>query len=467
MFANLRYISILIFILLTGIVLSLSFYVKGNMVDSLVQSAANEKINSIKSMYSQNIWNKYHNVMFFISSRPRNEWDAYPQYSSFLEDSADFFKEFKVLKAAVISIDGGAIFFDSNPSLNLKPMNGDIYSAEISPLESRYIIQNSSSIDGGSNAEGLAAKYNANILVVLDLNDSVKILSRIQFALLGLFEIMLMIAVGIIFIIAKKVEELFDKQQELSIEMASAKSSAEAESKAKTQFLANISHELRTPLNAIIGFSEIMKTEAMGPIGTPQYKEFIEDIHISGMHLLSLINDILDFSKAEDNKLQVDFEPVELLKLIKICLRMVLPRAEEAKLELVANLPSEPLFALADPKRLKQVILNLLSNSVKFTPEKGKITINIQKKIDEDFVIIEISDTGVGMAAQDLAKALSPFGQVDNKLSRRYEGTGLGLPLTKKLVELMKGTFDIKSELGLGSTVSIVLQQGHPSEHKA
>ena len=160
---------------------------------------------------------------------------------------------------------------------------------------------------------------------------------------------------------SKKAEKLIDTQQEESLEMASLKSAAESESKAKSQFLANISHELRTPLNAIIGFSEIINSESMGPVGNEQYKEFIKDIHTSGVHLLSLINDILDFSKAEENKLQIDFEQTDVIKIIKVSLRMVMPRAEQSKVKIVEEVPTDLLLVVADQKRLKQVILNPVS----------------------------------------------------------------------------------------------------------
>jgi two-component system cell cycle sensor histidine kinase PleC len=254
---------------------------------------------------------------------------------------------------------------------------------------------------------------------------------------------------------SKKAEHFFEKQQELSVELVAARSSAEADSKSKSQFLANVTHELRTPLNAIIGFSEIISSEAMGPINNEQYKEFIKDIHTSGVHLLSLINDILDFSKAEANKLDVILEDLDLTKIATICLRMVSTRAEEAKVKLKEELPAEHILVKLDSKRVKQVILNLLSNAVKFTAENGDVTLKIGKNIELKEVLIQVRDTGIGMAPQDLARALAPFGQIDSKLSRKREGTGLGLPLTKKLVELMQGKFDIKSEVGIGTTVTL------------
>jgi len=174
--------------------------------------------------------------------------------------------------------------------------------------------------------------------------------------------------------------------------------------------------------------------------------------------LLSVINDILDFSKAAADKLQVDKIELDLNKLASSSMRFVKPRADEASVKLIEDFPAEHVIIYADPKRLKQALLNLLSNSVKFTPAEGSVTLAIRKNVIEKLVYISVTDTGIGMSDQDIPKALSSFGQVDNKLSRKYEGTGLGLPLTKKLVELMSGKFDLKSSPGKGTTVTIVFE---------
>jgi len=250
-------------------------------------------------------------------------------------------------------------------------------------------------------------------------------------------------------------QRIINKQFETNRDLEEAKIKAETESSAKTEFLANISHELRTPLNAVIGFSEIMIAETYGKVENVQYRDYIADINNSGKHLLSVINDILDFSKASADKLQVDKIELDLNKLASSSMRFVKPRADSASIRLIEDFPSEHIIIYADPKRLKQALLNLLSNSVKFTPAEGSVTLAIRKNIVKKLVFISVTDTGIGMSDQDIPKALSSFGQGDNKLSRKYEGTGLGLPLTKKLIELMNGKFDLKSAPGKGTTVTI------------
>ncbi len=235
-------------------------------------------------------------------------------------------------------------------------------------------------------------------------------------------------------------------------ELRAARDQAEFASRTKTEFLANVSHELRTPLNAINGFSEIMADEMFGPMGDARYLDYAQDIYQSGTHLLALINDILDLSKIEAGKLELDEQDVDVSEAIHSCLRIVTERAKEGKVgvatEIDANLPG----LLADPRAIKQIVINLLSNAIKFTPPGGKVTTRAGVAGDGRFVI-SVSDTGIGIAAEDIATTLAPFGQVDGSLSRKHEGTGLGLPLVKSLVELHGGTLEIVSQPGIGTNV--------------
>jgi two-component system cell cycle sensor histidine kinase PleC len=175
------------------------------------------------------------------------------------------------------------------------------------------------------------------------------------------------------------------------------------------------------------------------------------------VHLLSLINDILDYSKAEAGKLEFAIEEVDINKLILSSMRLVSPRAEEAQVLLVDEIPKDHIILKTDPKKFKQVMLNLLSNAVKFTPAGGQVKVAMWTSAIDNTVSIEVRDSGIGIAPKDIARALAPFGQVDSALSRKYEGTGLGLPLTKKFVEIMGGSFNLTSEEGVGTTVTFVL----------
>ncbi len=238
-----------------------------------------------------------------------------------------------------------------------------------------------------------------------------------------------------------------------------AKEEAELASRAKSDFLANVSHELRTPLNAIIGFSEIIKDQLFGPMGNQRYREYAIDIHDSGTHLLSLINDILDLSKIEAGKFELHEEAIDLERATKSCFRIMRDRAEEAGVTLEHRFPAGLPRIKADPRAVKQILLNLLSNAVKFTDPGGRVL--VYSSINQDgALVLHVEDTGIGIAGADIAKAMAPFGQVDSSLSRKYEGTGLGLPLTRHLVDLHDGELTLASNMGQGTHVSIVF----PSE---
>jgi signal transduction histidine kinase len=234
-----------------------------------------------------------------------------------------------------------------------------------------------------------------------------------------------------------------------------AVAAAERASRAKSDLLANVSHELRTPLNAIIGFSDLMLSGATNEPLSPRHKGYIDDIHTSGSHLLDLINEILDFAAIEAGKLSLREEDIDLTALLETCARLVLPTAERHGVTVVCALAPLPPVR-ADRRRLKEVILNLLSNAAKFTAEGGHVTLTAGTDPEEG-VTITVADTGIGMDAEGLATALQPFGQVDNRLRPLADGTGLGLPLSKGLVELHGGEMTIDSQLGRGTTVRVRL----------
>ena len=229
---------------------------------------------------------------------------------------------------------------------------------------------------------------------------------------------------------------------------------AKLANRAKSEFLANMSHELRTPLNAVIGFSEMMMQENQGPIGNAKYVEYVEDINASGQHLLGLINDILDLSKVEAGKVELNEEVLDPAEAIQSCLGMVKGQARSQGLQLVADISDEMSLLRADQRMVKQILLNLLSNAVKFTPEGGKITVKAWSQPGSGHVF-QVIDTGIGVALHDIPKILRPFTQIDNALTRKNQGTGLGLPLVKNLVEIQGGYLDFQSEVGVGSTVTV------------
>jgi signal transduction histidine kinase len=238
--------------------------------------------------------------------------------------------------------------------------------------------------------------------------------------------------------------------------LISAKEEAEAADKAKTNFLANMSHELRTPLNAVIGFSEMIAKEVLGPIGKPQYKTYAADIVGSGRHLLAIINDILDIAKSEAGTLHIDPQPLSVATLFEECAAIVRIGMEKAKLDFAIAPPGQGVSIYADPVKTRQILLNLLSNAMKFTPGGGTVALAADER-NGDFVELVVTDTGIGMRPEDIPVALAPFGQIESGLARKYEGTGLGLPLTKILTELHGGELLIDSRPNAGTRVRVRL----------
>lgn len=244
------------------------------------------------------------------------------------------------------------------------------------------------------------------------------------------------------------ITERYQAEQALIV----AKEQADYANRSKSEFLANMSHELRTPLNAIIGFGEIIKDQLFGPVGNAQYSEYAKDIHDSGQHLLSLINDILDMSKMEAGKRELQDQVLDFGEVAQAAQRLVAHRAKEGRVKLTISVASDLPKIRAEEKAMKQVLVNLLSNAVKFTPEGGSVTLEASQLPDKR-VRIAVIDTGIGIKAEDIQTVLAPFGQIESALSRKHQGTGLGLPITKELIELHGAELKIESEFGAGTTV--------------
>ncbi|GGF21272.1 hypothetical protein GCM10011611_29220 [Aliidongia dinghuensis] len=250
-------------------------------------------------------------------------------------------------------------------------------------------------------------------------------------------------------------------QRHMERALIEARQAAEAASRAKSEFLANMSHELRTPLNAVIGFAELIHGEMLGgdSAAYSRYREYAGDIRDSGSHLLGLINDILDFSKTEAGELHLIQDPVDLREVVESAVRMLAPRAERAGILLNTRVPPNLPLVMGDGMRLRQVLLNLMSNAIKYTPTAGHVSVSVEAT--ETGVQLKVVDTGIGIAPEDMSTVLEPFRQVDNDLNRRNPGTGLGLPLTKRLVELHQGVLELESALGRGTTAVVRLPAAH------
>jgi len=238
-----------------------------------------------------------------------------------------------------------------------------------------------------------------------------------------------------------------------TFELESAKERAESADRLKSTFLASMSHELRTPLNSVIGFSSILMSERPGPLNEEQKKQ-LRMIQSSGRYLLSLINDILDLSKIEAGQFSANFESFNVKDVIEDILKTEAPLAESKGITLSSETAPEIEYIISDKQRVRQILLNLLNNAIKFT-EKGFV--GIECYADKKFIKVMVSDTGIGIRKEDLGMLFNPFIQINNELTRKNQGTGLGLSISKKLIELLDGTIEVKSEYGIGSTFIVTL----------
>jgi signal transduction histidine kinase len=309
------------------------------------------------------------------------------------------------------------------------------------------ILKKLSSLSSDKNLE------NKIILVAFDESLQPSKFQIIIFVLLASLPILISL-IGIYFLSRKFNEEKKESDEKNAAYILQIED-LRRENVQQSQFLTNFTHELRTPLNSIIGFSGLLKDQTLGPLGNPEYLKYSSDINMSGLHLLSLINDILDYSKSEVGKLKVNITEVEVIKIIKQSLSLVAPRASESKLDLLQSFASDYFVVRLDPKRFKQIMLNLLSNSVKFTPEGGSVMVSVFPDIKGEKIFIEVKDTGVGIDEKDIPTVMSLFGQVETNLNRKYEGTGIGLPFAKKLTTLMGGSFDLQSKVGVGTRITL------------
>ena len=243
-----------------------------------------------------------------------------------------------------------------------------------------------------------------------------------------------------------------------------AKEDAEYANFAKTQFLANMSHELRTPLNGIIGFAEIMAAQMIGPL-SKTYQEYCQDIRNSGQHLLSLITEILDTAKLETGNIELIESEINLRTLAEPCMRLIQQKADEAQVKIEVNFPTDLPMLYVDATRLKQILLNLVSNAIKFNRPGGHVVLDA-RVTDDNALEITVDDNGRGIADKDLSMILEPFKQVEDIMTRSHEGSGLGLPLSKDLIELHGGRLKINSELGVGTTVTLHFPENRVRDFK-
>ncbi|MBM3538927.1 MAG: HAMP domain-containing histidine kinase [Alphaproteobacteria bacterium] len=267
-------------------------------------------------------------------------------------------------------------------------------------------------------------------------------------------------AFGVVYLlllmIMRRAENVARQRHDEAVALAADAARAESANRTKTEFLATMSHELRTPLNAILGFSDMIHSEVLGPNGNPRYREYAGDIHASANHLLDIINDILDMARIEAGRTEITLSTVSLPHFAEWAQTMVRTQAEAGKVTLRTRLDPALAEFVTDERMLRQIALNLLTNAIKFTPAGGTVTLSLSGAV-ADHLSVTVEDTGVGMRPEDIPRALAPFSQLDNSLSRKHRGTGLGLSLANRFVGLLGGQLAINSAPGRGTRVTVTL----------
>ncbi|TAE33773.1 MAG: sensor histidine kinase [Alphaproteobacteria bacterium] len=480
MFGYIRVFSMISLLFIIGCAYFIGVYYSHTATNNIRDMIAINS-SSLGQGYVNAVWTKHHRTLVRLSRIPPQKWERYREFQRFRRDTVAYFAQMPVNEVRLYLRDGAFILSTNDAKQKTRK-----------PLETDYpAFQQASNGKMGMDIRENVVFFNPQYQRVtgtllssfepimahtddrmFDENNThpVDTVMRIDYditepwqrsislqyiAMFGIIAVFLLI-LGFLIFFSRRAEAIIAKQHELNLELTATAAAAESENRDKSMFLANISHELRTPLNAIIGFSEILGSELHDKLEMV-HREYIRDINSSGKHLLSLINDILEFSKAEAGKLEVDLIELDATKMVKNSIRLMIPRADEAQVTLLEELPKQAFIIHSDAKKLKQVLLNLLSNSVKFTPQGGQVKVTAWHDQARNRAMFVISDTGIGIAPKDISKVMAPFGQVDSELSRRYDGTGLGLPLSKKLVELLGGSFTIESQVGVGTTITLDL----------
>lgn len=472
------------FLVLGGMVVLLGTftltYLHRSVSNDQFASLVEQNNEALTQAFANAVWPKFH--WFLLSASHRNPDDVRldPTTDALRSAVHDLVQGTRVLKIKIYDTQGRTIFSTDPKQIGAdysknERFIGAMAGRTASELEKRakfqaingemkniwvlssYIAIRPSGADG--NIVGVAETYT-------DVTDFQAQLDNTGSLLVGTSAIVLLAIFIFLAAIVWIAERMMHRQHARSIEFAEHAARADAASRAKSEFLANMSHELRTPLNAILGFAELITSEILGPVGTPRYKEYAGDIQRSGRHLLGIINDVLDLVQIETGRARVSLDKVDVCDLARDVVRLMSRQAatKNVALRFAANCTAEPIGS--DEGKIRQILFNLISNALKFTPEGGSVTVTVNQDPISDRTVLRVADTGIGMRPEDVPVALASFGQIGNAFQQNGQGIGLGLPLTKKFAELLGGTFDIESAPGKGTVVTIaLLDRQHEQTH--
>ncbi len=426
---------------------------------------------NVAQVLSNVLWTRNGPLMEELASADRETLKTHPGVAQLRADILSFIEDAPIYRVKIFDKDGDIIFStDANQiGWNVRDRPGfataitgvvknelarkNTFSLTESVTVDRDLMSSYIPIyrDGpGSETIGVFEVYDDVTVALRDINRGIAL--QVVLVLLTTFVVYL-----VLIWFVRRGDQLLRAEHAHSLELVHIVARAEAASKAKSQFLANMSHELRTPLNSVIGFAEILSSEGFGPLGDKRYLDYAKEIGDGGRNLLTIINNTLDLSKIELGTADIALRPVDPVAVVRSAVQQLDREVKDSGVLVSIEIDSRAPAMQSDETKLKQILLNVISNGLKFTPPGGRVTIKVIGSDDNSTVRFEISDTGIGIAAADVPIALAPFGQVDSALNRRYQGAGLGLPLAKGLAELLGGQLEIAGAPGSGTTVAVTL----------
>jgi two-component system cell cycle sensor histidine kinase PleC len=426
---------------------------------------------NVARVLSNVLWARSGPLMETLASVDRETLKDRPEVKQLRADIMSFIEDAPIYRVKIFDRDGD-IIFSTDPNQigwNVRERPG-FATAITGVVKNELARKNSFSLTESVTVDrDLMSSYipiyrngpGTEIVGVFEVYDDVTIFLRdINRGIALQVVLVLLTTLGVYLVLiwyVRRGDQLIRDEHERSLELVHNVARAEAASKAKSQFLANMSHELRTPLNSVIGFAEILSSEGFGPLGDKRYLSYAKEIGDGGRNLLTIINNTLDLSKIELGTADVAFRPVDPVAVVRGAVQQLDRQIQDSGVAVSMEIDPRVPAMQSDETKLKQILLNVISNGLKFTPSGGRVTIKVVASGDDRLVRFEISDTGIGISADDVPIALAPFGQVDSALNRRYQGAGLGLPLAKGLAELLGGTLEIAGAPGSGTTVAIIL----------